>query len=161
MNPQRTATPTLGFLIYDIGRLLRASMMKRLGDLGLTEAQWRAIAHLTRMEGCRQTDLAQALQVRPITLARVIDKLEQARLVERRQHPHDRRAVSLYLTEDAGPLVATLRELSTVLHEHATQGMDAGERQRLYALLLAMRDNLAEDDPILAGLSEIGSHSND
>jgi len=161
MNPPPTAAPTLGFLIYDIGRLLRASMMKRLGDLGLTEAQWRAIAHLTRMEGCRQTDLAQALQVRPITLARVIDKLETAGMVERRQHPDDRRAVSLYLTADSAPLVSTLRGLSAVLQEHAMQGMEAGDRQRLYAMLLAMRDNLAGDDPILAGLSAPKGRSDD
>jgi len=157
MNSPPTTAPTLGFLIYDIGRLLRAAMMKRLGDLGLTEAQWRAIAHLTRMQGCRQTDLARALQVRPITLARVIDRLEMAGLVERRQHPDDRRAVSLYLAAGSAPLVSTLRKLSTVLQEHAMQGMEAGDRQRLYAMLLAMRDNLAGDDPILAGLSKQGS----
>lgn len=146
MNPQKAAEPTLGFLIYDISRLMRGSIMERLGDLGLTEAQWRAVAHLTRMEGCRQTDLAQSLEIRPITLGRVVDRLEASGFVERRQHPTDRRAVTLHLTPEAGPLVKRLRELGQELREHALQGIDAEDREKLGRMLVRMRDNLSQSD---------------
>lgn len=142
MNTSSATRPTLGFLIYDIGRLMRSAMADNLGDLGLTEAQWRAVAHLTRMQGCRLTDLAQALQIRPITLGRVIDRLEQSGFVERRQHPTDRRAVTLHLTRRSGPLVRQLRTLGAELYETALRGIPAAERERLLALLIAMRDNL-------------------
>jgi len=143
MNQQTSAESTLGFLIYDISRLMRSSIMERLGDLGLTEAQWRAIAHLARMEGCRQTDLAQSLEIRPITLGRVVDRLEASGFVERRQHPTDRRAVTLHLTPSAGPLVNRLRELGQELREYALQGIDVADRQHLNRMLVRMRDNLS------------------
>ena len=143
MNQQTSAESTLGFLIYDISRLMRRSIMERLGDLGLTEAQWRAIAHLARMEGCRQTDLAQSLEIRPITLGRVVDRLEASGFVERRQHPTDRRAVTLHLTPSAGPLVNRLRELGQELREYALQGIDVADRQHLNRTLVRMRDNLS------------------
>ncbi|MGD2129160.1 MAG: MarR family transcriptional regulator [Lysobacterales bacterium] len=145
MNQQTSAESTLGFLIYDISRLMRSSIMERLGDLGLTEAQWRAIAHLTRMEGCRQTDLAQSLEIRPITLGRVVDRLEASGFVERRQHPTDRRAVTLHLTPSAGPLVNRLRELGQELREYALQGIDVADRQHLNRMLVRMRDNLSRE----------------
>ena len=148
MKTAPSTESTLGFLIYDISRLMRSSIMNSLGDLGLTEAQWRAVAHLTRMEGCRQTDLARALQIRPITLARVIDRLQESGFVERRQHATDRRAVTLHLTAEAGPLVAALRDLGAALREHALRGLDEADRDRLYAMLLRVRDNLSSGDDV-------------
>src|SRR5687767_13222468 len=92
---------SLGFLVADVARLLRRSMDRRLQALGLTQAQWRAIIHLSRNEGMTQATLAESLEIQPITLTRLIDRMESAGWVERRMHPLDRRAVQLYLTSQS------------------------------------------------------------
>ncbi|MGH8263265.1 MAG: MarR family winged helix-turn-helix transcriptional regulator, partial [Steroidobacteraceae bacterium] len=89
---------TLGFLIHDIGRMLRAEFAVRAVELRLTQTQWRAIAYLARMEGCRQNELAEIIEVRPITVCRLLDRLAALELIERRPDPEDRRATRLFLT---------------------------------------------------------------
>ena len=80
-------------------------MDRRLQSLGLTQAQWRAIVHLSRSEGMTQATLAESLEIQPITLTRLIDRMESAGWVERRTHPLDRRAVQLYLTPQSQPIL--------------------------------------------------------
>lgn len=135
-----------GFLIYDVGRLMRSQFMEQLLSFGLTEAHWRAIGHLSRMEGCRQADLAQALQIRPITLARVIDKLEASGLVCRHQNSGDRRAVSLYLTEKSRPLLDTIDTIRERLQKKALQGINPGETEKLMAMLVNVQKNLSAEE---------------
>src|SRR3546814_4821449 len=91
----RTPDPdrSLGFLLNDVSRLMRRNLNRRVQALGLTQSQWRALAYLSRQEGINQVTLADTLEVQPITLARLIDRLEAAGWVERRRHPSDRRAV--------------------------------------------------------------------
>ena len=76
MSPSLFIDRTLGFLVADLARLLRRSMDRRLQSLGLTQAQWRAIVHLSRSEGITQAMLAEALEIQPITLTRLIDRME-------------------------------------------------------------------------------------
>src|SRR5436190_20361761 len=99
----------LGFLLHDVARLLRTRFDQRARALGLTRAQWSVLAHLSRQEGLNQSALADVLEVEPITLARLLDRLEAARLVERRPDPADRRARLLYLTAPARPLLDDMR----------------------------------------------------
>jgi membrane fusion protein (multidrug efflux system) len=99
----------LGFLIHDLARLLRRTFDRRLQDLGLTQVQWRAIAHLSRSEGMTQSALADSLEVQPITLARLVDRMELAGWIERRSHPLDRRATQLYLTDKCQPILAEIQ----------------------------------------------------
>lgn len=143
MPRKKSPLPQMGFLIYDVGRLLRSNWGERADGVGMTEAQWRTIAHLTRMEGCRQTDLAQTLQIRPITLARVIDRLEAAGLVERKRHATDRRALTLHLTERAAPFIERLGRRGEELNRQALKGIPAAEQAQLLQLLERIRDNLA------------------
>src|SRR5688572_2340747 len=89
---------SLGVLIGDVARALRRNFDRRLQSLGLTQAQWRAIVHVKRMEGMSQVALADCLEAQPITVARLIDRMESAGWIERRSDPLDRRAVRLYLT---------------------------------------------------------------
>jgi DNA-binding MarR family transcriptional regulator len=97
MTAKLPAPNHLGLLVSDIARLLRRNMDRRLQSLGLTQAQWRAIARLARSEGMTQAALAESLEIQPITLTRLVDRMEKAGWVERRTHPLDRRAVQLYL----------------------------------------------------------------
>src|SRR4030095_11419301 len=102
----KTGKDTIGFLLNDAARLMRKDFERRTRSVGLTRAQWQTLFHLARNEGCNQVPLADLLEVEPITLARVVDKLEACGLVERRPDPSDRRARLLFLGERAPPLLA-------------------------------------------------------
>jgi DNA-binding MarR family transcriptional regulator len=136
-------TNRLGFLVYDVARMFRADFRVRAQQLPLTEGQWRVLAQLARMEGCRQTDLAEILEIRPISLTRQIDKLVDHGLVERHPHPSDRRAALLHLTASATPLIEQLLELGVQTRERALAGFDADERRQLLAYLERIRANLS------------------
>lgn len=152
-----TEQPNFGFLITDIARGLRADFgaRARARELGLTEAQWRALAHLARMEGCRQAELAERLDVRPITLARLVDRLESAGLVERRPRPGDRRAVQLVLTAKARPIVRRMWALGAETRERAFSGLGVRERRALLGALERVRENLAAETQAAAGQAAI------
>jgi MarR family transcriptional regulator for hemolysin len=142
MPLEMTPLQLFGFVLHDVARLLRKTLDGYARDLNLTQAQWRTLTHLSRMQGCRQADLAETLEVRPITLARLIDKLEKSALVERRRHPTDRRAVQLYLTDAGEVVLKKLMSMAEVISEHAMTGLNESERKRLLTSLMAMRDNL-------------------
>jgi MarR family transcriptional regulator for hemolysin len=82
--------PTLGFLLHDVARLLRKRFEQRAKSHGLTRSQWQALAYLSKNEGIHQSGLAEILEIEPITLVRILDRLAERGLVERRPHPTDR-----------------------------------------------------------------------
>jgi MarR family transcriptional regulator for hemolysin len=138
-----TAKDTIGFLMNDAARLMRRDFERRARPVGLTRAQWQALFHLARNEGCNQATLADLLDVEPITLARVVDRLEASGLVERRPDPGDRRARLLFLGERAHPLLEELRALGAETREVALAGISEEERHQLSRLLARMRANLS------------------
>ena len=138
----KTGKDTIGFLLNDAARLMRKDFERRTRSLGLTRAQWQTLFHLARNEGCNQVTLADLLEVEPITLARVIDKLEASGLVERRPDPSDRRARLLFLGARAHPLLEELRALGAETREIALAGISEDERTLLMTLLTKMRANL-------------------
>lgn len=142
----RTPDPdrSLGFLLNDVSRLMRRNLNRRVQALGLTQSQWRALAYLSRQEGINQATLADTLEVQPITLARLIDRLEAAGWVERRRHPSDRRAVRLFLTEKAQPVLSEMWDLASETREEAIAGMPAELRDQLIKALCHMKRNLIE-----------------
>src|ERR1700755_3539395 len=108
---------SLGFLISDVSRLMRRRFDERARQLGATRAQWRTLTMLSRNEGTNQGALAELLEVEPITLCRMIDRLEESGLVGRRRDPADRRAWQLFLTEKSTPMLADLRVTADDLFE--------------------------------------------
>ena len=132
----------LGLLMYDVARLMRANFHRRVQPLGFTQAQWRTLFHLARNEGVNQGALAEILEIQPITLARLIDRLEAAGWAERRPDPADRRAFQLFVTAKAQPLLEQIRELAAETREEAMQGLGQTEREHLLDLLSALKDNL-------------------
>lgn len=135
---------TLGFVLNDVARLLRKHFEQRAraDALGLTRAQASVLAYLARQEGLNQAGLAQILDVEPITLARLLDRLQTAELVERRADPKDRRAHLLYLTEAAYPLLDRIFALAAEVREDAMAGIGDADRALLLDLLLRMKGNL-------------------
>ena len=134
---------TIGFLLNDTARLYRRAFNARVRDSGITALQWRLITYLKRHEGIRQGPLAELIEVEPITLSRMVDRLEDAELVERRPDPSDRRAWQLYLTPRAADMLGGVREIAGALNDEATEGLTAGEREQLTMLVERVRANLS------------------
>ncbi|MZR32239.1 MarR family winged helix-turn-helix transcriptional regulator [Sneathiella litorea] len=144
---------SLGFLVNDVSRLMRRNFNRRAQGLGLSLAQWRALAFLSRQEGVKQVTLAESLEIQPITLARLIDRLEEAGLVTRRPDPDDRRAIRLYLTPHVQPLLDQMWELAAETHEDAMAELSGDARDNLIKALqqakqslLSAEDRLCEED---------------
>lgn len=138
----------IGFLISDVSRLMRRRFDERARQIGVTRAQWRVLTTLRRHEGSNQGTLADLLEVEPITLCRMIDRLEEAGHVERRRDPADRRAWLIYLTDTSRPLLDKLQVIAGGLFEDALNGLDEDQRTRFSTTLEAIRTNLnsSEDD---------------
>ncbi len=134
---------SLGFLLADVFRLLRQNFQRRLEGSSLTLAQARALVYLSRHEGVRQVDLAEMLEVQPITLARLIDQLADAGLVERRSDPADRRAYRMFLTPAAASHLAAIRQVATAIQADALRDLDEQQAAIFSFVLRKMRDNLS------------------
>src|SRR3954464_1606934 len=106
---------TLPFEIGETAHALRKAFDRRAVGLGVTRAQWKVLFKLTRTPGLRQVELADLLEIEPITLCRIIDRLEEARLVARSRDPDDRRAWRLHVTAEAQPLVEKLKAVGAEL----------------------------------------------
>ncbi len=135
---------SLGFLIHDIARLTRKKFDQRARALGLSRAQWQVLVHLSRHEGINQSGLAEILEIENITLARLIDRLEEAGWVERRADPRDRRARLLFMTEKVAPVMERMRRLAEETREEMLAGLSPAERERLIDFLVSVRSNLSE-----------------
>lgn len=136
-------TETIGFLLNDTARLYRRAFNARTRDSGITALQWRLITYLRRHEGIRQGPLADLIEVEPITLSRMIDRLAEAGLVERRADPTDRRAWRLHLTPRANELLSGIRQIAEALTDEAAEGLSGEERDQLIALVERVRSNLS------------------
>ncbi len=133
--------------IAETATALRRAFDRRAVLLGVTRAQWRVLAKLRRTPGMRQVELADHLDMEAITLCRIVDRLAEAGLVERRPDPQDRRAWKLVLTGKSKPLVKKLAALADDLSEEAFGGMAAEQREAARNVLSAIRDNVAAKCP--------------
>lgn len=133
----------IGIILADVSRLLRRSFDARARDIGVTRPQWQVLSALLRNEGINQGGLADILEVEPITVCRMVDRLQDADLVERRPDPADRRAWSLFLTEKGHGVIAQLRPLAEEMLVEALDGVEATERDRMLATLDRIRQNLS------------------
>ena len=146
MLPPEELKRSFGFLMHDVSRLMRKSFDRRASAIGLTRSQWRVLAHLSRNEGVKQAGLAEILEIKPITLARLLDRLGANGWVERRSDPNDKRARRLFLTDKARPLLVELREVALSVREEALSGFDAAEQDRLIDQFRAVKENLLTAD---------------
>jgi DNA-binding MarR family transcriptional regulator len=135
------------FEVAETARLIRREANKRAAILGATKAQWRVLARLSRSgDGLRQIELADALDVEPITLCRMIDRLEEAKLVERRRDETDRRAWRLFLTPEAAPVLVKLEAMGMAFHSDILAGVTQADREAALRVLETVRHNLDQID---------------
>jgi DNA-binding MarR family transcriptional regulator len=143
--PQNDPERMLGFVIHDVSRLLRRRYEQYARDegLGLTRTHCAVLAHLARQEGVNQATLAQILDIEPITLVRLLDRLEEAGFIQRKPAPQDRRAYVLELTAKARPMLERIYDLATKVYDEAQAGFSKAETAQLLALLHRTKANLA------------------
>lgn len=141
---QRSQSREILFTISDVGRLLRTYADQKARRFGMTRAQWAVLLRLERLEGLKQSDLAEQLDIQPITLTRLVDRLCDNGLIERRADPHDRRAKRLYLTPAARPLLERIADQIEELSEIVLAGIKPAEIDLMLGKLGQARDNLRQ-----------------
>lgn len=134
---------SIGAVLADVSRLMRRSFNERARRIGVTRPQWQVLTVLTRQEGCNQGRVAELLDIEPITLSRMIDRMEDAGLVERRRDPADRRAWRLFLTDRARDLIGELRPMGREVTDIALEGISKRRQEALRDTLEQIRRNLS------------------
>ena len=132
---------TLPFEIAETAHALRKAFDRRAVGMGVTRAQWKVLFRLERQPGLRQIELADMLDIEPITLSRILDRLEEAGLVERSADPADRRAWRLHVTAKAQPLIEKLRALADEMIAEAFAGIDPEHIEIMRTVLGRVREN--------------------
>ena len=108
-------------------------------------AQARVLVYVSRQEGIRQIDLAELLDVQPITLTRLIDQLVGGGVLERRSDPKDRRAYQLYLLPEAKAHLESIEQVTSAIREEALKGFTEQQIADLLTMLQKMHDKLSSD----------------
>jgi MarR family transcriptional regulator, transcriptional regulator for hemolysin len=138
---------SVGYVLFETARLWSKRFDQVSRTLGLTRAQCQVLARLAQHEGINQAGLADLLELEPISLARCLDRMEQASWIERRPDPADRRARLLYMTEKARPLFDRTLELAYEVRMEALSGLSEVEREHLLEILQHVRRNLIARAP--------------
>jgi MarR family transcriptional regulator, transcriptional regulator for hemolysin len=136
------ALSNFGFLLKDVSRLFSRNFERHCAKIGLTLPQCRVLGYLQRNQGISQARLAELTDSEPMTLGRLLARMEVGALVERRADPSDGRAHSLFLGPKAAPLLDEIWRLSERTRAGALTGLDAADRGQLMAFLQRIRDNL-------------------
>lgn len=132
------------FALFEAQRMLRLYANKLAARYGITRAQWAVLAKLERTEGLKQSELADMMELQPITLTRLIDRLCDNDLIERRADAKDRRANRLYLRPAARPMLEQLAELRAQITQTALNHLTADEADALVGQLEAIKDNVRD-----------------
>src|SRR3954470_5627612 len=130
------------FTLGEVQRLVRAYADRQAARYGITRAQWAVLAKVERAEGLKQTELAEQMEMQPITLTRLIDRLCDNGWIERRSDDSDRRVNRLYLRKAAGPLLGKLSGVRAELTATALEGINPADAHRLLGQLETIKENV-------------------
>lgn len=144
------------FLLHDVARLLRVDADKRARQHNMTRAQWGILIWLTRQPGISQKELSEFLEVEPITVARLVDRLEARGMVERRPDPRDRRIWRLHLLPPAWAMLDEIYAMRTELTRILTNGVETDALDTLTEALLRMKSNLTQEAQAVRRGAELG-----
>ena len=140
--PPPSPNREFAFMLNDVARLLRTYADYKASQFGMTRAQWAVLVRVDRSEGLNQSELAEVLDLQPITLTRLLDKLCDSGLIERRPDPADRRAKRLFLTPAARPLLERLSVLGEETIAGALAGVEAESVEQMVSELSVVKENL-------------------
>ncbi|TPI41040.1 MarR family transcriptional regulator [Mesorhizobium sp. B3-1-9] len=136
----------LGFLIHDVQRLMRKRFEVRASGLGLSSAQWRLMVRVAKEEGITQARLAELLEIEPISVSRLVDRMEEGGWIERRQDATDRRVRMIFPTEKASAAYADVKSLAGEVYEESLTGVSPQERRILVRVLDTIVQNLTDGE---------------
>ncbi len=140
--PTPSPNREFAFMLNDVARLLRTYADYKASQFGITRAQWAVLVRVDRFEGLNQSELAETLDLQPITLTRLLDKLCDSGLIERRPDPTDRRAKRLFLTPAARPLLERLSILGEETVAGALAGVGGESVAQMISELSVVKENL-------------------
>ncbi|MBV6648279.1 MarR family winged helix-turn-helix transcriptional regulator [Hoeflea alexandrii] len=143
---KKTAIDQLGFLIHDVGRLLRRNFEKRGQEHGLSSAQWRLLVRVVREQNPTQARLAELMEIEPISVSRLVDRMEQGGWVKRCAHETDRRVNRVVPTDKSLAAYSTIKAVAADVFEEALTGVGEDQRQALMSALVVMVNNLSSDE---------------
>lgn len=132
-------------LLMVVARLARVEADRRARQYGMTRAQWGILIHLQVQPGLSQKELSDILEVEPISVARLVDRLARAGLVERRPDERDRRVWRLHLLPAAAPLMSEIDRHRQELSDFITKGLSEPEREMARYVLKHMKMNLLRE----------------
>ncbi|HUN42259.1 MAG TPA: MarR family transcriptional regulator [Acetobacteraceae bacterium] len=146
MDVHSAARRTLGFLLRDTSRLMRRRFMQYARERGLplNRSEAQVLVYVHREQGMSQAKLAEQLDLEAISLVRLVDSLQEAGLIERRPHPHDRRIRTLWLTDAARPILEQVMAVRAEVRAQAMAGITEADQETLLDLLMTVRGNLAQ-----------------
>ena len=168
LGPSRTeVSRAFGFLVHDVSRLIKRGFERRARQMGLpiTRQQAAVVLNIACNEGVSQAEVAAWLDIEPIALVRMLDKLHEEGLVERRAHPTDRRIRTLWLTKAAHPVVARILAMNEAIRQEAFAGLPPATRDVLTDVLshikrnLALKEEVACDPPVDGSPTSLASAS--
>jgi MarR family transcriptional regulator for hemolysin len=146
----------LMIVLNDVARMVRTRFDQRARAFGMTRAQWLILARLNRQPGLSQNEMAAICEVEPITVGRLIDRLEARGLVERRADPADRRVRRLHLLPAAKPILDEIWNYRDALHDEIVEGLGGEARTDLVDSLLHIKNNLATEGTGVSKLAMAG-----
>jgi MarR family transcriptional regulator, transcriptional regulator for hemolysin len=156
MDVHSAARRTLGLLLRDTSRLIRRRFVQYARERGLplNRSEAQVLVYVDREQGMSQAQMAEQLDLEAISLVRLVDSLQEAGLIERRPHPHDRRMRTLWLTEAAQPILAQVMAVRAEVRAQAMAGMSDADQEKLLDLLVTVRGNLAQPERRWSGVVE-------
>ena len=143
-------------LLHDVARQMSTYANSRTQILGVTRAQLIILARLERQPDVSQSELAEVAEVTPMTIARLVDRLEELGLVERCTDPKDRRVWRLRLTAAASPILREMKRLRPELHSAVTKGIDPSVLEAMALSLSRMKENVSGSSLAEAKVAPLG-----
>jgi DNA-binding MarR family transcriptional regulator len=143
-------------VLNDVARLIRTRFDQHAREYGMTRAQWLILARLDRQPGMSQNELATICEVEPITVGRLIDRLEARGLVERRADPSDRRVRRLHLLPAAKPILSKIAHYKESLQDEINIGLDQSMHAALVDALLQIKMKLTAEPANTAAVAAAG-----
>lgn len=144
-------TERLGFLLHDAARLMRKRFEARASAYGLSAAQWRLLVRLVKDEGVAQARLAELLEIEPISVSRLLDRMEEGGWIERRLDANDRRVRMIFPTAKSREAFAEVKSMAGEVYEEALAGLPAPIRRATIEGLTAIVDNLSDAETSAGG----------
>jgi DNA-binding MarR family transcriptional regulator len=145
MFPAMSFDRDLVIVLHDVARMMRTRFDSRAREYGMTRAQWVILARLKRQPGMTQNEMASLCEVEPITVGRLVDRLEARGLLERRLDPSDRRIRRLHLLPASEPILAEIRRYKQGLFRDVTDGLDESDLEIVTNVLLHMKNKLTTE----------------